>query len=110
VKVLIVFFGFSASVEVVGQLSVDGYAVEAGLKLAGTLHTATGTEISIKLLDGQGFDLNIGLPVKESDILTVTTEVLVSVRERGQAQTATALEFQVPRLVRLNTLSAISQP
>lgn len=78
-------------------MSIDGYAVEAGVKLAATLHTATGSEVSVKLLDGQGIDLNIGLPIKESDILTVQTEVLVAVRERGQPQTTSLLEFQIPR-------------
>lgn len=91
------FLYYSASLEVTGELSVDAYAVEAGLKVVGTLHTATGTDVHLKLLDGHGFDLDVGLPVKNADILTVTSEVLQTVKERGQAHADHKLEFSLPR-------------
>lgn len=87
----------SASVDVTGEFSVDGYAVEAGVKVSGNLHSSTGSEVSLKMLDGHGFDLNVGLPVKKSDLLTVNTDVFSFVREQGQVGTEHALEFNVPR-------------
>lgn len=81
----------------IGALSVDAYAVEAGLKVVGNLHTATGTDIHLKLLDGHGFDLNIGLPVQKSDVLTVSSEVVATVRERGHSPVDHKLEFNLPR-------------
>lgn len=78
-------------------MTIDGYAVEAGVKVAANLHTATGSDISLKLLDGHGFDLNFKLPVKNSDVLTASTEVLMTIKERGHASADHLLEFQVPR-------------
>ncbi|KAL0277818.1 UNVERIFIED_CONTAM: hypothetical protein PYX00_004970 [Menopon gallinae] len=87
----------SASIDIHGEMTIDGYAVEAGVKVAANLHTATGSDISLKLLDGHGFDLNFRLPVKNSDVLTASTEVLTTIKEMGLASADHLLEFQVPR-------------
>ncbi|KAK6621829.1 hypothetical protein RUM44_001636 [Polyplax serrata] len=87
----------SASIDVTGEFSVDGYAVEAGVKLSGNLHSSTGSEVTLKMLNGHGFDVNVGLPVKKSDILSVNTEIFSFVRERGQLSSDSLLEFNVAR-------------
>lgn len=91
------YFFLSASVDVTGEFSVDGYAVEAGVKLSGNLHTSTGAEFTLQMLDGHGFDVNIGLPVKKSDIFTVNSEIFSFVKEKGHLATNHLLEFSVPR-------------
>lgn len=94
---MLFFILFSASIDVTGEFSVDGYAVEAGVKLSGNLHSSTGSEVTLKMLNGHGFDVNVGLPVKKSDILSVNTEIFSFVRERGQLSSDSLLEFNVAR-------------
>jgi hypothetical protein len=88
-----VFFLFSAAVEVVGEFVVDAYAVEAGLKVAATLHTATGADVNIKATDGHGVDVTFGLPVKKQDLITLKSEVLSTVHERGKSEVDTVITF-----------------
>ncbi|KAK7794405.1 hypothetical protein R5R35_011682 [Gryllus longicercus] len=75
----------SAAVEVTGELLIDAFVVESGLKVAYTLHTATGSNIAVKILEGTGVDVSFGLPLKKQDILTLKTEVLKTVQETGHA-------------------------
>lgn len=49
------------------------------------------------MLDGHGFDLNVGLPVKKSDVVTINTEVFSFTREQGMPSVDHPLEFNVPR-------------
>ncbi|KAJ9587838.1 hypothetical protein L9F63_018710 [Diploptera punctata] len=83
----------SAAVEVVGTFEVDAYAVEAGLKVATTLHTATGTDINVKSTAGVGIDITLGLPVQKQDVLTVKTEVLTTFHERGKPEVDKEIAF-----------------
>jgi hypothetical protein len=85
-------------VELVGEFVVDAYAVEAGLKVATTLHTATGADISIKATDGLGVDVTFGLPIKKQDVISLKSEVLTTVHERGKPEVDTAVVFtSMPR-------------
>lgn len=79
--------------ELVGEFVVDAYAVEAGLKVATTLHTATGADINIKATDGLGVDVTFGLPVKKQDVISLKSEVLTTVHERGKSEVDTAVVF-----------------
>jgi hypothetical protein len=88
-----VFLNFSGAVELVGEFVVDAYAIEAGLKVAVTLHTATGADISVKATDGLGVDVTLGLPVKKQDLITLKSDVLTTVHERGKSEVDTAVIF-----------------
>lgn len=88
-----IFLHCSASVELLGEFVVDAYAVEAGLKVATTLHTATGADINVKATGGLGVDVTFGLPVKKQDVITLKSEVLTTVHERGKSEVDTAVTF-----------------
>ncbi|KAJ8687230.1 hypothetical protein QAD02_023024 [Eretmocerus hayati] len=67
----------SASVEIVGELVVDdGFGVESGIKVVSTLHTSTGYDLNVKVLDGKGIDVSLGVPKKKQEIISVTSDVL----------------------------------
>ncbi|KAL1456907.1 hypothetical protein WDU94_001594, partial [Cyamophila willieti] len=87
----------SAAVELVGVLSVDGYVAESGLKLTSTLHSSTGTEVTLKKLSTAGFELKLGVPVKKQDIVNFKTEITSVVKEPGLAYVETPLKFNVKK-------------
>nr|CAD7199620.1 unnamed protein product [Timema douglasi] len=87
----------SAAVEVTGEFLVDAYAVESGLKLTANLHTATGADLTVKATEGLGLDVKLGLPLKEQDVLTVSSQALSTVREQGQPGVDTPLTFNIKR-------------
>ncbi|CAG2058509.1 unnamed protein product, partial [Timema podura] len=87
----------SAAVEVTGEFLVDAYAVESGLKLTANLHTATGADLTVKASEGLGLDVKLGLPLKEQDVLTVSSQVLSTLREQGQPEVDTPLKFNSKR-------------
>lgn len=68
----------SVSVRIAASMTVRGLDAEAGMKVVGTLHTDTATDVSIKLLGGMGIDVNVKTPKKKQDLLTVSTTVLLS--------------------------------
>nr|CAD7581704.1 unnamed protein product [Timema californicum] len=86
-----------AAVEVTGEFLVDAYAVESGLKLTANLHTATGADLTVKATEGLGLDVKLGLPLKEQDVLTVSSQALSTVREQGQPGVDTPLTFNSKR-------------
>lgn len=73
----------SASIEIVGSLVIEGYGIESGLKVISTLHTATGTDVSLKLLNGNGIDINVGVPKQKQELISVSSEVLISSGAKG---------------------------
>nr|XP_012225513.1 PREDICTED: apolipophorins [Linepithema humile] len=68
----------SAAIRVAGTIAVKGFDVESGMKLVSTLHTDTATDVSVKLLDGKGIDIVIGAPSKKENIVSVSSEILLS--------------------------------
>lgn len=67
----------SASIEFVGDLTVsDGFGVESGIRLVTTLHTATGYDLNVKVLDGKGIDVSLGLPKRKQEIISISSDVL----------------------------------
>lgn len=68
----------SASVRVAGDLVVEAFGQRSGLRVVGTLHTATGSDISVKLLEGQGIDINFGIPKRKQDLISISTDVLLT--------------------------------
>ncbi|XP_072754262.1 apolipophorins [Anoplolepis gracilipes] len=77
-----------ASIRIVGSLVVKGFDVESGMKLVSTLHTDTATDVTVKLLDGKGIDIKIGAPKKKEEIISVSSEVLLSTGSKSDAYKA----------------------
>ncbi|XP_012523598.1 apolipophorins [Monomorium pharaonis] len=68
----------SASIRVVGNMVVKGFDVESGMKIVGTLHTNTATDLTVKLLDGKGIDITVGAPNKKEEPISFSSEILLS--------------------------------
>ncbi|XP_058796215.1 apolipophorins [Phymastichus coffea] len=67
----------SASIEFVGDLKVtDGFGTESGMRVVTTLHTATGFDLNVKVLDGNGVDITLGVPKRKQEIIRVSSDVL----------------------------------
>lgn len=73
----------SAVLQADGMLEIDAYVISAGLKASSSVRTATGLDVSFAVLDGQGFDIKIGLPIKDQDLFTLNTEAYTTVKEKG---------------------------
>lgn len=87
----------SAAIEINGLMIVDAIAVQSGLKLAATLYTATGSDITVKMLDGAGIDIKFGLPLPKQDIITIKSEIFNFKQEKGQVEVAKPLSFNSKR-------------
>ena len=74
----------SASIRIEGRLIVKGFDVESGLKVVGTLHTATGSEMTVKVLEGKGVDVNLGMLKRKQEFISVSSEVLFSSGPQGE--------------------------
>ncbi|XP_066996773.2 apolipophorins [Anabrus simplex] len=87
----------SAAIEVIGTMMVSTPVEDSGLKVAYTLHTDTGISISVKDLERTGVDINVGLPVKKQDLLTIKTDILSVVHEHGHQEVDTPVTFNINR-------------
>lgn len=74
----------SASIRIEGRLIVQGFQVESGLKVVSTLHTATGSEVTVKVLEGKGVDINLGMLKRKQEFISVSSEVLLSSGPKGE--------------------------
>lgn len=75
-----VYFGLepSASIRVAGNMAVKGFDVESGMKIVSTLYTDTATDLTVKLLDGKGIDIVVGAPKKKEELISISSEILLS--------------------------------
>lgn len=87
----------SGSIEVTSLLSVDAHVVESGVKVAATLHSSTGLDLTVKVLDGYGVDVKIGLPVKKQEILNFNSDVVSIIREKKGPEVESPIKFDVQR-------------
>ncbi|XP_076294213.1 retinoid- and fatty-acid binding glycoprotein apolipophorin [Lasioglossum baleicum] len=76
----------SVSVRIAGNIIVEGLGVESGLKVVSTLYTATSTDLSVKVLNGKGVDVQFSIPKKTQEVINVNSEVLVS--SKGKTESA----------------------
>ncbi|KAL6267909.1 hypothetical protein P5V15_000977, partial [Pogonomyrmex californicus] len=67
----------SASIRIAGNMVVKGFDIETGMKIVSTLHTDTASDVTVKLLDGKGIDIVIGMP-KKKEFISVSSEILLS--------------------------------
>ncbi|XP_076643954.1 retinoid- and fatty-acid binding glycoprotein apolipophorin [Halictus rubicundus] len=85
----------SVSVRIAGNIVVEALGVEAGLKVVGTLHTATSTDVSVNVLNGKGVDVQFSIPKKKQEVINVNSEVLVSSKGKYKpAFTTKAKEYK----------------
>lgn len=74
----------STDIEVAGLFVVDANAVATGIKVSTNLHSSTGAHVIAKVLeDGQGIDLQFGLPIDKQEIITATNDIYYVTAEKG---------------------------
>ncbi|XP_034949851.1 apolipophorins [Chelonus insularis] len=73
----------SANIAVVTNFAIEPFGNKAGIKMISRMHTATGSELTVKMLNGKGIDINFGIPKKKQEIISVSSEVLF-VDNKGQ--------------------------
>nr|XP_034187967.1 apolipophorins [Osmia lignaria] len=78
----------SVSVNIVGNMIVQGLGAEAGMKIISTLHTASSTDVTVSVLDGKGVDVNFGIPKRKQELISVSSEVLLSSGAKGDKYVA----------------------
>ncbi|XP_013192546.1 apolipophorins isoform X2 [Amyelois transitella] len=77
----------STDIEVAGLFLVDGNSVATGLKVVNNLHSSTGGHLIAKVLEnGNGIDIQFGLPVDKQEILTASNDLVFFTAERGQKE------------------------
>jgi len=87
----------SATIEVASEFLVDFYVASSGLKHAATIHTSNGVDLTVKVLNGKGFDVNIGTPLAQQELIHVKSELFSTSRDKSNAPVQTALTFNIPR-------------
>ncbi|XP_065351536.1 apolipophorins [Cloeon dipterum] len=87
----------SATIEAATDFFVDFHVASSGLKHAATIHTANAVDLTLKILDGKGFDLNIGSPLAKQQLLNVKSELFSTSRDKTSVPVQTPLEFSIPR-------------
>ncbi|XP_053619006.1 apolipophorins isoform X2 [Plodia interpunctella] len=75
----------STDVELAGLFLVDGNSVATGLKVVNNLHSSIGGHLIAKVLEnGNGIDIQFGLPVDKQEILTASNDLVFITAARGQ--------------------------
>ncbi|KAK2585087.1 hypothetical protein KPH14_008599 [Odynerus spinipes] len=76
----------SASIRVAGNMMLEAFGTNSGMAVVTTLHTATSSDVYLKLLDGTGFDVTFGMPTKgkTQEIITVHSDVLFTSGAKGE--------------------------
>ena len=87
----------SGSLELNTLLAVDAHCVESGVRVSANLYTNTGSDVSVRVLEGYGIDVKVGLPINKQELVSFSSDIVHVVREQGQPQTETPLKFNVKR-------------
>ncbi|KPI95250.1 Apolipophorin [Papilio xuthus] len=83
----------STDIEVSGVMMIDADAVSTGLKVITNLHSSTGGHIIAKMIEnGQGFDINFGLPLEKQEIIVASNELVYFTAEKGQMEKVTPVK------------------
>lgn len=53
----------------------------AGHKITSSLHTSTGSDISLKTVEDHGFEISYGLPLDTMDVISIKSEAFTIVQE-----------------------------
>lgn len=77
----------STDVQIAGIFLVDADVVSTGLKVVTNLYSSTGAHVIAKVLEnGNGFDLQVGLPIERQEILTAAHDIVYMTAEKGQME------------------------
>ncbi|XP_050357243.1 apolipophorins [Nymphalis io] len=77
----------SSDVEISLIMLIDADCLSTGLKVVTNLHSSTGGQIIAKVIgNGQGFDLQWGLPIDKQEILTASNDLVFFTAEKGQLE------------------------
>ncbi|CAH0764921.1 unnamed protein product [Diatraea saccharalis] len=88
----------SADIELAGLFLVDADVVATGLKVVTNLHSSTGAHVIAKVLEnGNGFDLQVGLPIDKQEIITASNDLVYFTAEKGQLEKQVAVKTDVAR-------------
>ncbi|XP_063834944.1 apolipophorins isoform X2 [Ostrinia nubilalis] len=88
----------SSDIEIAGILQIDADVVSTGLKVVTNLHSSTGAHVIAQVLEnGNGFDLQLGLPIEKQEILTASHDLVYFTAEKGQPETHVALKTGAER-------------
>ncbi|XP_045779870.1 apolipophorins [Maniola jurtina] len=80
----------STDVEISLIMLVDAGSVATGLKVITNLHSSTGGHVSAKVIEnGNGIDLQWGLPLDKQEILTASSDMVFFTAENGQLEKRT---------------------
>lgn len=82
---------YSGSVTLDSALIINGHLVDVGHKLSSSLHTSTGSEVTMETVPGSGFKIIYDLPLDVMDILSIKSGVFNTVQEKGSPLTETPL-------------------
>ncbi|KAF6202203.1 hypothetical protein GE061_004601 [Apolygus lucorum] len=87
----------SAAIDVRGEMAIDGIAVETGVRVSLNVHSSTGTDLIVRVLEGRGVDVKVGLPVNKQEIISVKTDINTIIKEDGKPETLKPVSFDVKR-------------
>uniref|UniRef100_A0A1B6BYM2 Vitellogenin domain-containing protein n=1 Tax=Clastoptera arizonana TaxID=38151 RepID=A0A1B6BYM2_9HEMI len=87
----------SASIELNSLITMDADVLQTGVKVSANLHSSTGTDISLHILDGSGIDLKVGIPVKNQELVSFKSSIVSVVREKGQPESNSPVNFNTKR-------------
>ena len=81
----------------VASLTIDGSIIKSGTKAIFNIHSATGSDLTVRFLDGQGIDIKLGLPIEKQEIVNFKSEMVSIFAERGQPDSENKIKFNVER-------------
>lgn len=64
-------------------LTVDGNIIEVGHKISSTLHTSTGSDISLKTVQDHGIEMKYELPLDVMDVISIKSGAFMIIQEEG---------------------------
>ncbi|KAJ8889261.1 hypothetical protein PR048_008759 [Dryococelus australis] len=85
------------AVAVTGELLIDAYAVESGLKVEGQLHSKSGVDVKIRGSEGKKLDVQVGMPMQTQELINFKSTVVSTVRERDGSEHDKELTFKTNR-------------
>nr|UEP64281.1 apolipophorin [Cotesia flavipes] len=65
----------SANIALEASLMMEVFGSESGLKIISRMHTSTGSDFSLKVLNGNGVEVSFGVPKKKQEIINLSSQV-----------------------------------
>lgn len=88
----------SVNLVISGLLSFDASSVTSGIQVSGALHSSTGVDITVKVLnDGLGVNTDIRFPTTKQEIVSFDHAIYFVQQDKGQPTIKTPLQFNSKR-------------